>query len=103
MRETLPQRRACETFSWRHGNQFYDVTIGRYGDGRIGEVFIHGPKAGSDLEAVCRDAAVLLSIALQHGVPLDTMRHAITREQNDAPSTIIGSVIDKLVIAEIPF
>ena len=74
----------------------FQVTLGRYLDGSIGEVFISGAKAGSDVEAVARDGAVLLSIALQFGVPLEIIRHAITREQDGTPSTIIGAVIDRL-------
>jgi hypothetical protein len=98
-RSMLPQRRAAETFAIRHGGQntpFY-ITVGYYSDGRIGEVFIAGGKSGSAFEAIARDGAVLLSIALQFGVPLETIRHAITREQNGGPRSIIGAVVDRLV------
>jgi hypothetical protein len=97
-RAPLPQRRYCETFELRHGGQNtpFAVTIGRYSDNRIGEVFITGAKAGSDAEAIARDGAVLLSIALQFGVPLETIKHAITRESDGAPSTVIGAVVDRL-------
>ena len=37
-------------------------------DGALGEVFINSRKTGGDVEAIARDAAVLLSLALQHGV-----------------------------------
>jgi hypothetical protein len=100
IREILPARRACETFELRHGNQQFNVTIGRYPDGRPAEVFINGPKVGSELEVVARDAAVLISIALQSRVPLGIMRHAITREANGDASTIIGQVIDLLASQE---
>jgi hypothetical protein len=101
-RRALPSRRGCETFELRHGarNTLFHVTVGRYPDGTMGEVFISGAKAGSDLEAVARDGAVLISIALQYGVPLDVIRHAITREENGAPSTVLGVVIDRLVNRE---
>jgi hypothetical protein len=33
---------------------------------------------------------------MQFGVPIDTMRHAITREQDGSPSSIIGAVLDQL-------
>jgi hypothetical protein len=39
---------------------------------------------------------VLLSLALQYGCELDTARHAITRDSQGAPSSIIGAVIDRL-------
>ena len=60
-------------------------------------MFISGTKAGSDVEATARDGAVLLSIALQHGVPLLTIHGAITRGRNNEPATILGAVIDRLM------
>lgn len=97
-RNVLPQRRACETFELQHGklNAKFSVTIGRYPNGNIGEVFIAGAKAGSEVEAVTRDAAVTLSIALQYGVPIETIRHALTREGDGTASTIIGAVVDQI-------
>jgi hypothetical protein len=98
IRRALPQRRAAETFELRHGNQntVFAVTVGYFPDGSIGEVFIGGAKAGSEVEAVARDGAVLLSLALQFGVPLDVIRRAITRDLDSRPSTIIGRVVDSL-------
>jgi ribonucleoside-diphosphate reductase alpha chain len=69
---------------------------------RVGEVFINGGRTGSDMDAVTRDAAVLLSIALQYGVPVETIAHAITRESNGSASSIIGAVVDRLPILELP-
>jgi ribonucleoside-diphosphate reductase alpha chain len=74
-RNVLPQRRLCETFDIWHGGQRFHVSIGRFHDGSIAEIFITGPKSGSDLEAVTRDAAIALSIAAQHNVPLEQIRH----------------------------
>lgn len=105
-RNALPNRRYAETFTVQHsGNlgksETVEVTVGYYfdgktGDGAVGEVFISNPKVGSGQEAIARDAAVLLSLAIQHGVPIETMRGAITREQDSKPSTIIGAVLDRL-------
>ena len=97
-RNVLPARRVAETFELRHGNLNtpFVVTLGYYPDRQIGEVFISGAKAGSEVEAVTRDGAVLLSIALQYGVPLETIKHAITRNEDETPSTILGAVIDRM-------
>jgi hypothetical protein len=95
-RAVLPNRRAAETFEVKHARQSVTVTAGYYADGALGEVFVTAPKVGSNLEAIARDAAVMLSIAVQFGVPLVTLRHAITREQDGTPSSIIGAVIDQL-------
>jgi hypothetical protein len=95
-RRILPQRRASETFELRHGKQNIAVTVGLFPDRTIGEVFVTGAKVGSSLEAIARDGAVLLSLAIQHGVPLKTIRGALTREPNGAPSSIIGAVVDRI-------
>ena len=98
-RFTLPQRRMSETFDLRHGgkNTVFSVTLGRYPGGEVGEVFISGAKVGSEVEAVARDGAVLLSLALQYGVPLETIKHAITRESDGSATTIVGAVVDRLM------
>src|SRR5262252_147654 len=94
----LPARRAAETFVLPFGGQgqSFHVTVGYYPNGDVGEIFISGAKAGSDVEAVARDGAVLISLAIQYGVPLETIRHALTREQDGLPSTIIGAVVEQL-------
>ena len=74
------------------------VTTGYHADGRVGEVFITSSKVGSNTEAIARDAAVVLSIAIQFGVPLTTLRGAVTREQDGSPSTVIGAVLDQLEV-----
>ena len=96
MRENLPPRRRCETFDIQYGGQntVFAVTLGHYDDGRIGEVFITGAKAGSEMEAIARDGAILLSLALQYGVPITTIQHAISREADGKASTIVGAVLD---------
>ena len=52
---------------------------------RVGEVFINGGKSGNDIASVARDAGALLSLALQHGVPPKTIRHAVTRGASKSP------------------
>jgi len=47
------------------------VTTGEYPDGALGEVFIAPDKEGSFLRGVLDGYALLLSIALQHGIPLE--------------------------------
>src|SRR5262245_55708310 len=95
-RRALPQRRAAETFEVKHGKHTVAVSVGYYSDGTLGELFVSGAKCGSELDATMRDAAVLLSIAIQMHLPLEMMRHAITREANGAASSIIGAVIDMI-------
>jgi len=97
IRTPLPQRRFCETTEILIGGlEPFAVTVGRYSDGSIGEVFVSGAKAGSAADAIARDGAVILSIALQYGVPLEAFRTALTRNLDGSPSSIIGAVVDQL-------
>jgi ribonucleoside-diphosphate reductase alpha chain len=48
------------------------------------------------MSALARDAAITLSIALQHGVTADSIRNAITRESNGIAAGLVGAVLDHL-------
>lgn len=74
----------------------FEVSVGFYHGGDVGEVFIAGSKSGTDFDGVCRDSAVLLSLALQYGVSLETIGHAVTRNSDGSPSTIVGRIVDEL-------
>ena len=96
IRRNLPQRRASETFDLRFWSQNFTVTVGFYPDGTPGEVFIDGGKTGQDIQSTARDAAVVLSLALQHGTPIETIRHAVTRSGSGAAASILGAIVDVL-------
>ena len=96
MRRVLPQRRAAETFDLLFRNQPFTVTVGFFEDGTPGEIFIGGCKTGNDIQSIARDAAVLLSLALQHGVPPETIRHAVIRGASEEPASILGAIVDAL-------
>jgi hypothetical protein len=96
IRRTLPERRVAETFDMRFWNQPFMATVGCYADGTPAEVFIDGSKTGNDIQSTARDAAVLLSLALQHGVPPETIRHAVTRGASEEPASILGAIVDAL-------
>lgn len=88
MRERLPDRRASDALEVMHvwwpgtTQEIHEpllVTVGRYEDGRPGEVFIdslaeaRGKLAARTLN-LQKDVAVLISIALQHGAPIEELR-----------------------------
>jgi hypothetical protein len=60
--------------------------IGRFDDGRIAEIFINGAKVGTAAETNAQDAAIVASLALQHGCPVETIRHALARSGGSAGS-----------------
>jgi hypothetical protein len=95
-RRILPQRRSAETFQLRFWNQPVSVTVGYYEDGAPGEIFVDAGKTGQDVQSTARDAAVVLSLALQHGATVATIKHAVTRSGNGEASSILGAIIDQL-------
>jgi hypothetical protein len=99
MRRTLPQRRAAETVNLRFWNQSFSITIGFYPDGTPGEVFIDGGKTGQDVQSTARDAAVVMSLALQHGTPIEAIRHAVTRNGSGEAASI--STVDRLAMVSV--
>ena len=70
--------------------------MSRYLDGRLAEIFISNAKVGSHSDAAAKDAAVVCSIALQHGVPVDVIRHALLRDPRGVPSSPLGAALDQI-------
>ena len=75
-REDLPPRRGADVVTFEHEGRRWTATAGRFADGRLAEIFLDAPKE-SPLADAAREAAILASIALQHGASLDTIRHAL--------------------------
>jgi hypothetical protein len=106
VREPLPTRRGGETFSFEHRGLHFNATTGRRGpDEPIAEVFLNiaptkGGKYGSDSDLAARDAAVAVSLALQHGVPLGVLQRAMGKELDGTPSSPIGKLLELIVSME---
>lgn len=100
-RELLPDRRAAESFEIEVKGISYTATFGYYDDGRLGEIFLCGPKAGTDVEVNARDAAVVTSIALQYGASPDVLRHGLSRDEAGRALSPIGTVLDMLAAGKV--
>jgi hypothetical protein len=96
-RKRLPNRRMGETFELECAGLRYTCTVGRYRDGSVGEVFLNNHKSNSASDSNARDAAIVCSLALQHGVPLETIRRALLRDAQGRPSTPLGCALDLIV------
>ena len=92
-RERLPDRRGAELVDFEHDRRRWTVTIGRYPDGRVAELFIDAPKE-SPLVALAQDGALAASLALQSGCPLATLRHALAGRQA-GPLGVALALIDE--------
>jgi hypothetical protein len=93
-RRRLPNRRFNETFSIEASGLPFTVTVARFDDGTLAEVFISNHKAGSHADIAARDSAVVASLALQHGVPVDVLRLALIRDARGVASGPLGAALD---------
>jgi hypothetical protein len=96
-RNRLPNRRASEQIAFECSGFSYMATISRFPDGQLAEIFLTNGKCGSDSDVSARDAAVVCSIAVQFGAPLDTIRKALMRDGQGRPSGPLGAALDILV------
>lgn len=100
-REALPHRRYSESSDFMHLGIRYHMQIGAHDDGRVGEIFMGMEKAaGTIADVTARDIAILISMALQHGVPIERMLKAITKDENGQPEGLAGAVLTHLLAWE---
>jgi ribonucleoside-diphosphate reductase alpha chain len=99
-RERFPNRRQSEILEFDHEGNRFTLGFSRFHDGRIAEIFLSSNRPGSVIEAIGRDAAIVTSLALQHGAYLETIRQALTKDANGGPATLLGTALGK--IAEAP-
>jgi len=94
-RTRLPNRRAHELRDLDFAGKRFVVGFGRYGDGRLAELFIDTAKPGStELDHVARDAAVSASLGLQSGVDIETLRAAVSRDSDGGAAGLLGAALD---------
>jgi ribonucleoside-diphosphate reductase alpha chain len=114
MRERLPRRRKSSTFAFRVADCEGYVTVGEYGDGRPGEVFMKVSKQGSTLAGIMDAFSISVSLGLQHGVPLATyvrkytnMRFEPAGMTDDPDLRIASSLVDyifrRLAVDYLPY
>src|SRR6266404_2883524 len=84
-RHRLHDRRHHWLYRFECAGQAYTGGIGHFPDGRVSEVFINGSKVGTAAETSAQDAAIVASLALQHGCPMETIRHALARDGGGGP------------------
>jgi ribonucleoside-diphosphate reductase alpha chain len=73
-RKRMPRERQSITHKFSIGGHEGYITAGMYEDGTVGEIFITDVgKEGSTLRGMMNSFATAISIALQYGVPLETL------------------------------
>jgi ribonucleoside-diphosphate reductase alpha chain len=95
-RRRLPARRSAETFEIECSGLRFTITAGRYPDGSLDEVFITNHKAGSTAGIMASDSAIVASLCLQWGIPLDLLRKSLSRDAHGHASGVLGRALDRL-------
>ncbi|MCH7953429.1 MAG: vitamin B12-dependent ribonucleotide reductase, partial [Chloroflexi bacterium] len=72
-RERLPDERRSLTHKFRVADHEGYVTCGLYEDGRPGEIFVKISKEGSMVSGLMDAVALLTSVTLQYGVPIEEL------------------------------
>ena len=96
-RRKLSNRRPSLSFNFECKSLAYTATISRYPNGDLAEIFVSNSKAGSHSDSAAKDSAVICSIALQHGISVDVIRHALLRDSHGRASSPLGQALDIIV------
>ncbi len=93
VRQRLPSRRPNRTTELIYDGAPYAVTIGFHPTtGKAREIFCHGARIGSSMDAILDDASILLSLLFQHGVNPASVTHSMGKVSAEGePTSIIGA------------
>ena len=97
VRKRLSNRRTSFNFNFICGNFQYAASVSFFDDGRLAEIFLGNGHAGSGTDTAAKDSAVVASLALQYGVPVDVIRHALLRDAHGVAASPLGAALDLLV------
>ena len=90
VRRKLPDTRSATTHHFRIADYDGYITVGMYEDGSPGEVFMKMAKQGSTVSGLMDSLAICMSLALQYGVPLQTIADKLSHMRFD-PAGFTGN------------
>ena len=103
MRQSLPHRRPNFTTEAEFKGHSLSITVGYDLEGQPREVFANTQHSGSDMQASLADACVLVSVALQYGVPPEALGRSLGRVPTfsggaiaEGPASPLGVILGAL-------
>ncbi len=114
-RSRLPNRRPSHLEALEMDGQVITACIGfDPATGQPREIFLNGGKEGSQFDAMLADAATIISVALQYGVPVAALAKSVGRAPDlstmpgsinqlnagSEPASPIGAALDLLIAHE---
>jgi hypothetical protein len=76
-RQRRPNRRDHIAFMFEDEGQRYHCSASHFPSGAVAEIFLTTSKVGSTVQRHAECAAILCSLALQYGVPAETISKAV--------------------------
>lgn len=92
-RQRLPDRRQSDFLTFEHEGQTVHVSASFDGCGRLAEIFLNSGKCGTMIDIVTRELAVVVSIALQYGVPLERIDAALPKLADGSSAGPLGAAL----------
>lgn len=105
-RHRVANRRAIETFAVEVEGQRYKISIGREITAKLGplgnpllsadevgpvvEVFVNAQKVNSQADVLASDGAIMMSVLIQHGHPIEEIAKSLKRNPDGSPASPLG-------------
>ena len=83
-------RRMQEVVDFEQDGYHYRIAVNRFADGSPAEVHIDSPRPGSPLDTHGRDIAALLTLLLQTGVSVSTIKQSL---QSNSEASLADRVV----------
>ncbi|MDP6871798.1 MAG: adenosylcobalamin-dependent ribonucleoside-diphosphate reductase [Candidatus Thalassarchaeaceae archaeon] len=89
-RRALPDKKKGDNVKARIGGHSVRLITGEYPDGKLGEIILVTSKEGAAWRAMLNQFAIAVSIALQHGVPLEAFVKVFTFQKFEPSGMVEG-------------
>ena len=89
-RRSLPDKKRATSTKARIGGHSVRLITGEYPDGKLGEIILVTSKEGAAWRAMLNQFAIAVSIALQHGVPLEAFIKVFTFQKFEPSGMVEG-------------
>lgn len=93
-KKSISTRRHQFTRKVKHNDHSFLLSFGIDPDThQLIEVFYSdGMKIGTDLQHSVQDACIIISLLLQHDVPIENIQKSLSTNQNGDPASIVGAI-----------
>jgi ribonucleoside-diphosphate reductase alpha chain len=103
VRRSLPNRRSGYTQKAKIGGHSIFIRTGEYDDGSLGEIFLDMHKEGAAFRSLLNSFAIVVSLGLQYGVPLDEYVDAFTFSKFEPNGMVQGHDYVKMATSVIDY